>query len=384
VDLDVDVAIAGGGPAGATAALTLARRGLSVALIEGSHYAEPRVGETLPPWAAPTLRRLGLSDTIAAATSMPSYGNQAAWGGPELAATPFLLHPDGHGWHVIRERLDASIAGAAEAAGAALLRGWQVRHARALSDGRWRLTLGETAGAVERTISARAVVDATGRDARVARALGARRDVHDRLVGVVARYDGTPPASCTTMIEGEREGWWYSAPLGERRLVVAFMTDADLCAGAGVRGARGFAARIGASLHTRERVGGGAMVGPPRVHSSIGHRLRRGTATAPWLAAGDAALAVDPLSSSGITRALAGGEGAALALAAWLEADEDPPAAYERWLDVQLAEYLRERAATYALEQRWPHAPFWRRRQQAPLAAPASTAARPPPARMRG
>ena len=55
-----DVAIGGGGPAGTVAALTLARAGYAVAVIETSKYEHPRVGETLPPPTRAVLTRLGL------------------------------------------------------------------------------------------------------------------------------------------------------------------------------------------------------------------------------------------------------------------------------------------------------------------------------------
>jgi 2-polyprenyl-6-methoxyphenol hydroxylase-like FAD-dependent oxidoreductase len=53
-----DVAIIGGGPAGAVAALTLARLGVTVALLDaGTRHS--LVGETLPPAIRPVLDRLG-------------------------------------------------------------------------------------------------------------------------------------------------------------------------------------------------------------------------------------------------------------------------------------------------------------------------------------
>ena len=54
VPRQVEIAVIGGGPAGAAAALTLARLGVTVALLDAGNR-HPPVGETLPPAVRPVL-----------------------------------------------------------------------------------------------------------------------------------------------------------------------------------------------------------------------------------------------------------------------------------------------------------------------------------------
>lgn len=73
-------------------------------------------------------------------------------------------------------------------------------------------------------------------------------------------------------------------------------------------------------------------------------------------------MAVDPVSGSGILRALVSGEAAGLASAHWLLGRREPAYDYERWLDSCFAEYQTQRHLCYGLETRWRTGPFWRRR----------------------
>lgn len=364
-DVCCDVAVVGGGPAGAAAALTLVRGGVAVVLIEASRYERPRIGETLPAWSAPVLRRLGAWEPTSAARAMPSHAYRSAWGGAELETRSFIFDSHGDGWHLIRRRFDADLAQAAAGAGALLRTGTRVVSAVSAA-AKWRLRLATLGG--DEALVARALVIATGRGAHLARSLGARRRVIDNLVGVAGRVRADTPVGRHLLVEAQPDGWWYSAPVAELDAVAVLMTDAEICAARGLRHRHEWTACLSRAPHTRERLRGTSPVDVPRVFSAVSQRLVAAPTAAPCLAAGDAAIAVDPLSASGITRALVSGEGAGRALLAWFAGGTGALAAYERWLDIQFEQYLAERGGVYGREQRWPDAPFWNRRRGRPSA----------------
>jgi flavin-dependent dehydrogenase len=365
------VALAGGGPAGAVAALVLARRGVQAIVLEARPEPQQKVGETLPPSLAPLLRHLGLDRLLERDGHLRSQGNRALWGSAGPAESPFLANPYGEGWHVDRRRFEARLAEAASAAGADWRWGCRLESCTAVdaSEGRgWRLEIAGPSGTERLEVDF--VADATGRPSQLARRLGARRLRYDRLVGISALLESSTPAADTyTLVEAIPEGWWYSALLADGRLAVALLSDGDLLD----RGLLGLESdpkiwekRLRETTATRERVEakGYKLATPLQVLPADSSRLDTITGEG-WLALGDAAAAYDSLSSHGVASAmgsgfyggnaiadlLAGGERAELANAAYREVMRR---AYGSYLDL-----LREH---YARERRWPEAPFWCRR----------------------
>lgn len=145
--------------------------------------------------------------------------------------------------------------------------------------------------------------------------------------------------------------------------MVMFMTDADLCRSQRYADPVVWAKALARTRHTSRRVVGHEQLWAPQVASAASHRLERAGSSGRWLAVGDAAMAVDPVSGSGILRALVSGEAAGLATAHWLLGRREPAYDYERWLDSCFAEYKTQRHLCYGLETRWRTGPFWRRRQ---------------------
>ena len=359
---DLPVVVAGGGPAGAAAALALRRGGRRVVLLEGAAGGS-RVGESLPPAARPLLRDLGVLARVEADGHLASFGNQSAWGDASPSATDFVFDPNGTGWLLDRARFDASLCAAARDAGV------EVRAGRVEGveggPGRWRLRLAG-GGATD----AAWLVDATGRRCAVARRAGGVRRVDDGLLAFHARFRlsaGAPSdRDARTTVEAVREGWWYTArvPGGER--VAAFLTDRDTADRAALLTVEGFRAALASARVVREILAGRGYqpAARPRGTEACGARLVSPFGEG-WTAVGDAALSFDPLSSQGILTALYTGLRGAQAVLAALEGDAAALPAYATRLAEVRGAYLRNRAAAYAAERRWPDAPFWARRHGA-------------------
>jgi hypothetical protein len=72
---------------------------------------------------------------------------------------------------------------------------------------------------------------------------------------------------------------------------------------------------------------------------------------------------VDPISGSGVVRALRSARAGAETALAWLGGQtEDVIEAYEADRDAECAAYVNERAMYYGIERRWRASAFWMRR----------------------
>jgi flavin-dependent dehydrogenase len=361
-----DVAILGGGPAGAAAALSLRRLrpALRIRMVEASRYAEWRVGETLAPGTQQLLTGLGCWDRFLAERFAPSYGTRAAWGAAEAHDNEFLLSARGDGWHVDRVRFDAMLCACVREAGVEVTESARLSDAHRVDDAGWSVAIRGAAGREE--FRARFVVDATGRSAAFATGQGARRMLDDRLVGVFVLFRfpvNGAAVSAYTLVEAHPDGWWYSSITPDSRAVVAWMSDASLVRRDGLHLHARWMERLGSSRETAARVAGATVETAPVVWAAHSQRLSQ-CAGAGWVAAGDAACTFDPLSSQGILKALRGGKLASFVALDWLEGRTKSLTRYERIVGAEYREYFAARAWCYGQEQRWPHSEFWRVRHE--------------------
>ena len=320
-----------------------------------------RPGESLPPGTEAVLNQLFGAEALRSSRHRAAYGNTSAWGDAGLERTDFMLNPMGHGWHIDRRALDASLLRSLRAQGVRVRCATRVAQS-SWDGGSWEVVLD---GKRPKT-RARAIVDATGRAARVARSQGARRTRLDRLVAAywLLADSEERERDSTTLVEAVPDGWWYTAPVPGHRRVAAFLTDADLLPPHPARTTHRWREHLALAPHVASALASnGLSLNQAPLFTDASVAYLDPLAGPGWAAAGDAAVSFDPLSSQGILTALLMGRDAGQAVAAVLmNADAEPLLRYSSNYATLLETHMRMRAAYYALEQRWPHAPFWTRR----------------------
>jgi 2-polyprenyl-6-methoxyphenol hydroxylase-like FAD-dependent oxidoreductase len=353
--IPVSVLVAGGGPSGAAAAIRLAAHGLDVTLCDAPSRP-PLIGERLAGQCAVALQTLGVWTSFLSGGHRPSPGVVSAWASSTPTVVDGFFDPFGPAWHLDRPAFDTMLRDAAEHAGVRMLRQTRVTGATQTRSGTWIVTLRSQRG--QTTCAADVVIDARGRQHHDLE--GRPRRFHDRLVATVFVFDSPlrDPQPEWTLIESCQGGWWYSAPLPGARASVAYFTDWDLRPT--WTGVRQLTRVTGAHL-TSDRLPlaatPGVTVNCP-AWSVIGHDTLGGT----LLPVGDATAARDPLSGSGLCRSLDTAIQAADAIAAFSAGERDALDVYVSSLESSSVSYAEARSRVYALERRWPDAPFWRRR----------------------
>lgn len=357
-----DVFVAGGGPAGCAAALSLLRVGRSVLLLEGDTKSGHRTGEILPPRARPVLEGLGLLERFQVQQHMPAPAMRCRWGTDLTHEVDLTFHPYGSGWHLDRRAFDSMLLDAVRAHGGRVLRGASVR-GLGWQSGCWQVQ--STGPGSPSSVCAPVVIDATGRTRSVSRRLGARRLLVDSLVGLVGIGETAfvPSAvQVVTLIEADEAGWWYAGRLPGGRVVAALMTDADLIPRGYERLRTFWRARLGRTVLVSRQWG--LVAGPASLRVVAAGTGRLAELAGPgWLAIGDAAMTFDPLSGQGICAALESGARSGLVADRMLSGEAQAHREHSSTAEATFRDHLHGRTHYYRQEKRFNTA-FWLRRQQ--------------------
>lgn len=280
-----DICVIGAGPAGSVFAMRMAQLGHAVCLIERVAFPRRHLGESLSPGVLPLLDALGAGDALRAVEFPRVRTVSVNWDqGPRERTDPAE-----QGRLVDRGRFDQLLVDQARASGVHVLQPATLTGSGCNDEG-WTLRIVAGGRAVE--LRAAFFVDATGRAGlRPAR----RRRTGPRTLALHAYWRGSKLPT-QPRIEAGKDAWYWGVPLPDGTYNTLVFTEAG----------QGSAGRF------RELLDGSGLLQGCGDLQMIG-RIRGSDAT-PYLAEecvtprsimiGDAALAIDPLSSSGVQKAI--------------------------------------------------------------------------------
>jgi len=153
--------VIGGGPAGSSAALALARAGWSVAIVEKAAFPRRKVcGEYISATTWPVLRALGVADGLAARAG-PHVRRVGFFSGEALVEAPMPHGGGDWGRAIGRDLLDAALLDHAREAGAEVMQPCAVEGLRRSADG-FGVSMREPGRGEAYEAHARVVIDAHG------------------------------------------------------------------------------------------------------------------------------------------------------------------------------------------------------------------------------
>lgn len=354
------VVVIGAGPAGAAAAIGLARMGEPVTLV-----GEPRrfaAVEGVSARVLEALRGLGLEQALRAFA--PPSPRRALWNGALSEANTESL--------VDRQSFDRGVLDDLQRLGVKVVRGHVAEAASA--PGRHEIRV-ETADGV-RTLVADFLVEARG---RAAPGGGLPRVRGAETVSLLQYWQG-PPGSAHSAVQSCEDGWAWMAALADGRRYLQLTLDVRSAALPPKKALADYcAARLRGIDAAAPFLRDAEPVGEPHARTST-PVLNEVLAGDDWIRVGDAAMAVDPLSGNGIFQALSS---ALQAPAVVATLRHDPARAQlARQFHRQRIEQLFYRFARigrdfYAQETCWPQSPFWAARRGWPDRAPLHAEVRP-------
>lgn len=300
---ECDILVIGGGPTGSTAAMVAARRGAKVILLDKESHPRFRIGESLLPRHWALLKELGLEERVRRLPRTRKLGASFVMGGDETPRdfwfASSLNTGEKEAINIAREPFDAMLAEASAESGADHRTGVAVKSVASLSDAGAEILTSHG-----ESIRARVLIDASGQATLLARHLGTRATLPDlRKVAHYGHFKGVSwregDVAGSIVIVMCDEGWFWLIPLDAEHVSIGLVVGLDVVKQAGVAANQVLRWGIERCPYVRNLLRNATW--PDRNYVTADYSYQCKPYAGPgYFLAGDAAVFVDPIFSTGV------------------------------------------------------------------------------------
>jgi flavin-dependent dehydrogenase len=325
-----DVAIMGGGPAGAALATLLQKQGHRCVILEGASFPRYHIGESLIPNTYGILDRLGLLPRLRISHFPKKYSVRFVSPSGE-EAEPFYFFETLQGeqaqtWQVERSEFDQICLDNAREHGVEIRMATRAEEVL-FEDGQAVGVQARPARGEPYELRARVVADASGRASLLGTQLGLKEPVPGLNKASVWSYyrggrrlDGIDAGETTVFMLPQR-GWFWYIPLPQDLVSVGIVADPAYLFAEGHNFQAILLREVGRCAPLHARLVNSFRTGPLCGLRQLAYR-NWPLAGAGWVLVGDAAAFLDPIYSSGLFLALASAQLAAGCIHEALAADD--------------------------------------------------------------
>jgi geranylgeranyl reductase family protein len=342
MNLQPDVVVVGGGPAGSTASTLIAQQGYRVLLLERERFPRFHIGESLIPETYWVLERLKMLPKMRNSHFVKKYSVQFV-GQRGRLSEPFYFddhkpHESSQTWQVLRSEFDKMMLDNAREQGVEVHEGARVLDV---------LFEGQRAAGVqvrledgtEHTVRPRVVVDASGQSSLIMGKLNLRQWDDDLKKAALWTYwkgaerglgkDGG--ATIVMQTEGKK-GWFWYIPLHDDIVSVGVVADHNyLFKDRDTKDHETiYMQEVARCPGLQPRLAEAERVAPFRAAKEYSYKSRQAAGDG-WVLVGDAFGFLDPLYSSGVLLALKSGQLAADAIAEGLARNDTSASQLGKW-----------------------------------------------------
>lgn len=309
---DYDVVIIGGGPAGSSAATTLAKAGRRVLVLEKSRFPRFHIGESLLPYNRAVFEELGVWHKIAGAGFVVKRGAQF-WMGDgsrhnrlDFSKGAFTGFPEA--MQVERAEFDRILLDHAREAGAEVREEHTVTSHEVDAHG---VRVAYRNGGSEGTVRASFLIDASGL-ANLTANRGSLREFYEghRKIALFTHFAGIDmPGGEETgdiLIVRRADSWFWLIPLAGGKTSVGLVMDKNIYQKSGLKPRETFEAAVALTPAVRARFERAEALEDLRVTADFSYR-NRALVGERVVRVGDAAGFIDPIFSSGVMLATSSG-----------------------------------------------------------------------------